>query len=561
MRYFLIFAFAASLAAQEKLVESIEVRVANVDVVVTDHSGKAVTGLTRNDFEVLENGKPQTITNFYEITPKDASLPLTVSAGGQGTAPVQPGEAFVLHGNVAPPDDLRTRRFIFMIDNYSMEPAQRNVVLAAVRKFLDTNFKPGDEAALYLWLRKGQMITPLTNDKAELFRGIDSLASQSRTGMSVIEEEQRTRRDCTEIINEIDNEHMNWDQAWLHCKGFIDAFAQSIWANETTLLHDLKAVMSTLAGIDGRKVIVLAGASLPQHPGRESMMGAAQHFEPHLGHQLVTRAMSEGTAHSQTFAIADVAKFANATGVTFYTIDAADQRNEATADVTLMPTDKLESFMSFTDSAAAYKALADITGGSALTGTQNFSLAFETLSRDLTSYYSLGYKPEGTSGERRIAVRVKKPGLVVHARQSYTPKSSDQDINDRVVANVYHHGAKGEWPIELTAQEPQKNNDRFLVPVTIQMQPNVTLIPQADKLEGGFTLYIVVGNKQGAMSKVTKTTRKIEIPSNAESQFRENPMTFKLQLSVLPGDNIISVGVADQISNATGFDRVEVAAK
>jgi len=549
MRYVLAFAFAASLAAQEKIVESIEVRVANVDVVVTDHSGKAVTGLTKNDFELFENGKPQPITNFYEITPKE--IPLTVSGGGQTPASVQP----------AVPDDLRARRFIFMIDNYSMEPAQRNVTVAAIRKFLDTNFKPGDEAAVYLWLRKGQMITPLTNDKAEIFRGLDSLVSQSRTGMSVIEEEQRTRRECTEIINEIDQVHMTWDQAWLHCKGGVQSFAESVWASETTLLRDLKAAITTLAGIDGRKVVVLAGASLPEHPGREAMMWAAQQAEPHLGRGLVTRAMNEGAARSQTFAINDVARFANASGVTFYTIDAADQRDATSAEVTLMPIDTTDAFSSFTDSAAAYKALAEITGGAALSGTQNFNLAFETLARDLSSFYSLGYKPEGTAGERRVSVRVKKPGLSVRSRQSFTPKSSEQDMNDRVVANLFHHGAKGEWPITLTAQEPQKKDDRFVVPITIEMQPNVTLIPQDQKLVGAFTLYIVVGTKAGAMSKVTKTTRKIEIPLDAESQLRAKPMTFTLMLSVLPGDNIISVGVADQISNASGFDRVDVAAK
>jgi len=63
------------------------------------------------------------------------------------------------------------------------------------------------------------------------------------------------------------------------------------------------------------------------------------------------------------------------------------------------------------------------------------------------------------------------------------------------------------------------------------------------------------------MSKVTKVARKIEVLSAAEADFRSKPMKYTLALSVRPGDNIISVGVADQISNATGFDRVDVAAK
>ena len=86
MRYILVFALAASLAAQEKVAETIEVRVANVDVVVTDRTGHPVHGLTKDDFEILENGKPQTITNFYEVG-SAPSLPLTVSTPSSGQTP------------------------------------------------------------------------------------------------------------------------------------------------------------------------------------------------------------------------------------------------------------------------------------------------------------------------------------------------------------------------------------------------------------------------------------------------------------------------------------------
>src|ERR1043165_8471961 len=48
--------------------ESLDVRITNVDVVVTDKRGHTVRGLGRNDFVVLENGTPQTITNFAEYS-------------------------------------------------------------------------------------------------------------------------------------------------------------------------------------------------------------------------------------------------------------------------------------------------------------------------------------------------------------------------------------------------------------------------------------------------------------------------------------------------------------
>src|ERR1051325_11439740 len=46
--------------------ESIEVTVNNVDVIVTDRAGNRVHGLEKSDFEILENNVAQTISNFSE---------------------------------------------------------------------------------------------------------------------------------------------------------------------------------------------------------------------------------------------------------------------------------------------------------------------------------------------------------------------------------------------------------------------------------------------------------------------------------------------------------------
>ena len=45
----------------------VEVNYVDVDVVVTDAQGNFVTGLTRDDFEVFENGKPQKIDTFSMV--------------------------------------------------------------------------------------------------------------------------------------------------------------------------------------------------------------------------------------------------------------------------------------------------------------------------------------------------------------------------------------------------------------------------------------------------------------------------------------------------------------
>jgi hypothetical protein len=47
--------------------ETIEVNVVNVEVFVTDKKGQRISGLTRDDFEILEDGRPAKITNFFAV--------------------------------------------------------------------------------------------------------------------------------------------------------------------------------------------------------------------------------------------------------------------------------------------------------------------------------------------------------------------------------------------------------------------------------------------------------------------------------------------------------------
>ena len=56
---------------------NVSVEVVNMAVTVTDNKGKFVTGLTRDDFVVLEDGKPRDIVNFRAVTSsKDSPLPV-----------------------------------------------------------------------------------------------------------------------------------------------------------------------------------------------------------------------------------------------------------------------------------------------------------------------------------------------------------------------------------------------------------------------------------------------------------------------------------------------------
>ena len=76
-------------------IETMEVRVVNVDVVVRDKKGNPVSGLTTDDFRILENGQPVEITNFLEVTSTTGAL--DTAAPSEATTGTEALEVFSSH--------------------------------------------------------------------------------------------------------------------------------------------------------------------------------------------------------------------------------------------------------------------------------------------------------------------------------------------------------------------------------------------------------------------------------------------------------------------------------
>src|SRR3954466_15758422 len=96
-----VIAVAPSLFAQS-LTEKIDVSLVNVDVTVSAH-GAPARGLTRDDFQVFEDGVPMPITNFYAAEPP-AAAPRSTSAQPPADAPA-----------ITDPADERFRRKVLVI--------------------------------------------------------------------------------------------------------------------------------------------------------------------------------------------------------------------------------------------------------------------------------------------------------------------------------------------------------------------------------------------------------------------------------------------------------------
>src|ERR1051326_4379637 len=151
---------AASAQAQAQLSEVIEVRVANVDVVVLDRAGKPITGLTKDNFQLFENGKPQPLTNFYEMR-------------SQAPAPVAAAAAAAPASEV--PAEARKRSIIVFFDSSSIAFFAKNKAADSIQRLLSTLVRNGDDAMVVNWNHSLSVVQPFTSDRATLKRSIDSM--------------------------------------------------------------------------------------------------------------------------------------------------------------------------------------------------------------------------------------------------------------------------------------------------------------------------------------------------------------------------------------------------
>ena len=541
---------ATSLVAQPqqqtnqlpKLTESIDVKVINVDVVVTDKKGNPITGLTKDDFELYENGQPKLISNFYEVEGKKATNVSIAPAGTEKPAEVKPEEIS---------ENLR-RRIIFYIDNLSLMPFNRNRVFKEMKEFAKNVMRPGDEAMIATFNRSMKIRTNFTRDPAQIQQTLDAIAGESALGVA----NKSERRDFENRIQDADN----YDDAVATAR----QYAESVNHDLRQSVESLNGLMTTLAGVEGKKILVLTTEGFQIQPGRE-MFYLVDEIARDKGWQ-VGGTMLEGMSYNANNEIEGIAKTANANGITMYTIHAGGlgAGNENSLADRDKPIPYAVTAAALSNSTESLQLLAQETGGLASINTNNFAGAFKNIQRDLDAYYSLGYRAgtERVDRQRSIDVRVKNKNYVVRARQSFVEKSTFAEMTDRVVANLLYKTKANDLNIHVKINTPVPSDDLFKVPVEIQIpMESLTLLPQGEQYMGGFTIYVAVANKDNDMSDVAQKQQQIRVPAPDMAKIKGKYYTYVLDLLMERGVNRVSIGVVDDVSNVTGFDRQQVIAQ
>jgi VWFA-related protein len=527
-----------------KLTESIDIRVISIDVVVTDKKGNAITGLTKDDFQLLENGVLKPISNFYEVEAQKAVRPPTVAATPAQPAPVAPKQEDV-------PENMR-RRVIFYIDNLSLAPFNRNRVFKEMKEFARSVLRPGDEAMVATFNRSLKIRVPFTRNAIQIQQTLDSIAGESALGLS-------NRSEARDVRKRIEDAQ-SYDEALASAR----SYAESVNHDLRQSADSLNGLMTTLAGLEGKKILVLTTEGFQMQPGRE-MFYMIDEVSRQKGWQGGS-SLLEGMSFDASSQIMNVAKTANANGITMYAIHAGGlgAANEGMLAEMDRPTPHTVTQSAVSNSTESLQLMAEMTGGLASINTNNFAQAFRNIERDLQSYYSLGYRAgtERVDRQRNIDVRVKNKKYIVRSRQTFVEKSTYAEMNDRVIANLLYKTKANDLKIMVKVGRPEPQEDLFRVPVEIQIpMESLTLLPQGESYMGGFSIFVAVANKDNDLSDVARKSHQIRVPKTQIETIKGKYYTYSIDLLMEPGTNRVSVGVSDDVSNTTGFGWQQVLAK
>lgn len=528
-------------AREEGFAEAVDVRVVNVDVFVTDKRGNPITGLTADDFEVYEDGRPVAITNFYAVEGRQrvTTEEPAVAAGETPTPRV-----------IGPPVPQFERRqrlhLVVYVDNFNIRPFNRNRVFRRLRTFLRENVTDDDRVMLVSYDRSLKMRQPFTSNPALVNTALFELEDVSGHGVHADSE----RRRLLQAIQDADEV----STALLELR----PYAESLYNDLSFSISALEEIVESLAGLEGRKAVLYVSDGLPMKAGEELFYMVQQkfHYSP-----VMTQLMD----FDATREFRSLANQANSNGIVFYAIDAGGLRTMSSASVETAEAG-LPGMSSFIDSIYVQniqeplRVMAERTGGYAILNTNDVGDDLERIASDFETYYSLGYTPSHAGDGRLHEIDVKLvdgKGLRVRHRTSYRAKSNATRMIDGTLAALRFGFAENPLGVLLEVGTPTPRGDGFfLVPVRIGIPlAEVVLIPRDDHYFGRTRLFIGAMDDEDGISEVSNLEVPIRIPADTYDEVRDQYYPFDTTLLMRGGPHELAVGLRDELGAAESYVR------
>jgi VWFA-related protein len=509
--------------------ETVEVRVMDLDVAVTDSKGRPVGDLKKEDFVVKIDGQTVPIDYFTRIEEGTIHAPDLASASPER----------VLAEYRKGPDAYVPRHFLMYFDIGSLSQQSRKRGLDALRDLVD-RFGPSDTARVVSFDRQPTILLEWTSSKEDILAALSKIENAG-VGMSRLINEQMT-------LNEIDSTPRRGRSA--QNRAFLArSYAEQEHSAVQILLKDMNAELSTVAPLPGKKAFVYVSGGFDMQPGYAMSQYAIGTFS--------LNALDVPNMSPELDAIV---KRANTSDVTFYSLDARGLTapgGTASNDDPLLARPGV-AFIARQDSQAGLLDLAKQTGGLAFTDTNSLKNGIAQVYEDASTYYSLGVnlsKLPGT-GYRKVDVSVTRSGLTVRSRRGFAPRTRTDRGKDMTQATLRSNAQYNAIPVDLRIAKAEKAKKYYELPILITVPASsLTFVPTEKGGRATAVVYIGAIDDKGYTSEVGFDQANFDLPNGAPP---DTPLKYQTKLTIRKGNMRIAVNVQDNETGRMGTAKADV---
>lgn len=505
--------------------DTVEVREAEVEVLVTDRDGRPVPDLTAEDFRVLEDGKPVEVTHVSST----AAQPLVVGV---------------------------------FLDDTSLLGSSRGVALSGLRRFFASILRPGDRILLVRYDGSLEIQGEPTGDLSALNAALDRIGKTASRGVMLLQERSAIQQHLFQAMPPGGERPAEREMALSEATETLnDLRRYSEMRSETTkaALGALQQTLALLTTLPERKALVYLGGGLPMSPGedlRELWMDKYAEFASQLG----GISPLESANWDASRLIQETADRANAAGITLHTLALPEAGGAMTSSRGAVGA---RSGWDPEDSDRAVRTLASATGGRVVTDLQNPTPFLEAAARDLGSAYVVGYTPSpegGKKGRHKIEVSVRGGALAARFREERFDGKAMDPLLRRALAALWAGGETNPLKAELSIEEQVKEEDgRFRVTAILAFPlASVLVQPQEHYHVGHLTLAVAVKDGKGRLSGVPRADVPVEIPNQRLLSAPGQTAGYRFTVHLFPGQSILAVAMRDDLSGTEGVIRTSL---
>jgi len=526
----------------------INTNLVQVDVVVTK-DGKMVTDLTADDFEIFEDGRRQTITNFAYVS----NVPTTSAPAPSANTAKKNKDAVVPYAPVNPTEPRRIMAFV--VDDLGIAWENVSLVKRQLRKFINEQMEPHDLVAIIRTGGELGVLQQFTNDKRMLLRAVERLRWNS----------------CNRVG------HFTFAPV-----GTSD-FGGSICGSKSFDLSILAlgSIVEAMGYLPGRKSLVLLSDSLPIETQEPQFFG--------LGPQVVGTGQDEERLNrgpstvNLAGALQKVAERAIRSSVVIYSVDtvglvytgptAADpfplgQRQvwagaQGPAENGPRQTTRLMNERS--DILWARREGGDLiarqTGGFPIRNSNSYD--FDRILRDQTGYYLLGYRPSEETFNRKfhhIKAKVKRSGTTLRTRFGFVgvteeeakrAKPTPQDVTNLALASPF---AAQDIEVDLTSFFSDDTDSVPVVRSFVYIDPKDLSFTKADgRYHASLELYGVIFGDNGVVVEERAHAANFNFSDADYEQITRDGIGIGFDMPAKrPGAYQVRIAVRDKASSKIG---------